>query len=234
MIRLVALRESRIPHFNNKGYSMTGKRRPRRSNSLKDLKRLLGGAEVAHGQSRHDRLLEHAAALADTEAAARENYFKIQILNLFAPDLGFRFVVNDLDALGGAARVFHFLEERPGAVGKALLDDGPVGRALRHLKALSLDEGAPAPLGRQGGTKWKSAHRGGPLPRDKKLATETKAKINETIAALRERDPAFMAKIEAEKKKRRDTADLMARWYDPHHFEHSWQELVTSDEPDKG
>ena len=61
---------------------MTIRRRPRRANSLKDLKRLLGGAEVAHGKSRRDRMLEHAALLSDTKAAARSNYFKIQILNL--------------------------------------------------------------------------------------------------------------------------------------------------------
>ena len=47
-----------------------------------------------------------------------------------------------------------------------------------------LDEGAPAPLGRQGGTQWRSAEWA--VPRAKKLATETKAKINEAIVELRE------------------------------------------------
>jgi hypothetical protein len=187
---------------------MTGKRRPRRANSLKDLKRLLGGAEVAHGKSRRDRLLEHAAALADTEAASHDNYFKIQILNLLAADLGFKLVVNDLDAPGGAARAFHFLEERRGAVGRALLDDGPVGDALRHLKAQALDSAAAPLLKRQ--------------------ATHSRARINEAIMAIREADPAFMAEIEAAEKTKRDTAYLMTT-YNQHDFEPSWQELATSE-----
>jgi hypothetical protein len=184
-------------------------RRPRRANSFKDLKRLLGGAEVAHGKSRRDRLLEQAAFLAETEAAARQNYFKIQILNMLAAELGFQLVVNDLNAERGAARVFHFLEERPGAVGRALLDDGPVGDALRHLKGQALDSAA-APL-------------------LKRRATVTRARINEAIMAIREADPAFMAEIEAAEKTSRDTAHLMTR-YNQHDFEPSWQELATSEE----
>jgi hypothetical protein len=124
------------------------KRRPQRSNTLKDIGRLLGVAGTAH-VDRKDKLLAQAAFLNDAQLAARSNYFKIRQLNLFARELGFQMVAND--------RVFHFIEERPGAVGRALLDDGPVGQALRHLRALSLDEGAPAPLPRQGGTPWKSA-----------------------------------------------------------------------------
>ena len=132
------------------------KRRPQRSNTLKDIGRLLGVADNAH-TDRKDKLLSQAAYLNDTALAARGNYFKIQRLNFFARELGFQFVAND--------RAFHLHEDRPDAVAQALLDDGPAGQALRHLKALSLDEGAPAPLGRQAGTQWRSARRGGPLPR---------------------------------------------------------------------
>jgi hypothetical protein len=55
--------------------------------------------------------------------------------NFFGRELGFQFVAND--------RAFHLHEDRPGDVGQALLDDGPAGQALRHLKALSLDQDAP-------------------------------------------------------------------------------------------
>ena len=51
------------------------KRRPQRSNTLKDIGRLLGVADTAH-VDRKDKLLAQAAFLNDTEHAARSNYFK--------------------------------------------------------------------------------------------------------------------------------------------------------------
>ena len=77
----------------------------------------------------------------DTELSARGNYFKIQWVNLFARELGFQMVVSEEERVS-----IH--EDRRGAVGQALLDDGRIGQALRHLRALSLDEGAPEPLAR--------------------------------------------------------------------------------------
>jgi hypothetical protein len=197
------------------------KRRPRRSNTLQDIGRLLGVAGTAH-VDRRGKLLAQAAFLNDTERAARSIFWKIQQLNLFARELGFQFVAND--------RAFHFIEERPGAVGQALLDDGPVGRALRHLRALSLDDGAPAPLGRQGGTQWGSARLGGPLPQAKKLATEAKGKVNEAIVALREADPAFLAACEEQERRlTRSRAFMAPSWDSPDRVEPK-QDLVTSEE----
>ena len=102
------------------------RRRPRRSNSLKDLQRRLGAARTVY-DPRHQRFQAHALALTD----AADNYWKIQTLDLFARELGFQFIAND--------RVFHFLEDRPGAVRAALSDDGPVGGALRHLDGQGLE-----------------------------------------------------------------------------------------------
>jgi hypothetical protein len=167
------------------------KRRPQRSNSLKDIGRLMGVADTVHSD-RKDRLSAQAAYLNDTALAARGNYFKIQRLNFFARELGFLFVAND--------RAVHLHEDRRGAVGQALLDDGAAGQALRHLKALSLDEGAPAPLARQGSAEKRSARLGGPLPQVKKLATQTKARVNEAIVALREADPAYLAACEEQER----------------------------------
>jgi hypothetical protein len=70
------------------------KRRPQRSNTLKDIGRLLGVADNAH-VDRKDRLLAQAASLSDTEGAARSNFWKIQRLNLFARELRFQIVAND-------------------------------------------------------------------------------------------------------------------------------------------
>lgn len=202
------------------------KRRPQRSNSLKDIGRLLGVAETAHSDCK-DKLLANAASLNHTELAARGNYFKIQRLNLFARELGFQFVAND--PADGDSRTFHFHEDRPGAVAQALLDDGPAGQALRHLKALSLDEGAPAPLGRQGGTQWRSAQLGGPPPLAKKRATETKGKINEAIVALREADPAFLAACEEQERLLASHRSLTASLYEDSDKLVSWQEVAKSE-----
>jgi hypothetical protein len=213
------------------GHSMTSKkaapvrrkRRPQRSNSLKDIGRLLGVAETAH-VDRKDKLLAEAAFMNDTALAARGNYFKIQRLNLFARELGFQMVASEDKS------VFHFHEDRPGAVGQALHDDGPAGQALRHLKGLCLDGGAPAPLGRQGGTQWRSGRLGGPSPRAKKLATETKAKVNEAIIALREADPAFLAACEEQERLLAKSRALIAPLCDKADRLASWHELVTPDE----
>jgi hypothetical protein len=139
------------------------RRRPRRSNTLKDIGRLIGIARTNYDDRKH-RLHAHAALLVDTEAAAWSNYWKIRTINLQASGLGFTLVPND--------RVFHVLEEWRGAFGNALLDDGPVGDALRHLRDLSLDRAAP--------------------PQAKKLATQTKEKINEAIIAQREANPEWL------------------------------------------
>jgi hypothetical protein len=50
-----------------------------RSNTLKDIGRLLGVADNTH-TDRKDKLLSQAAYLNDTALAARGNYFKIQRL----------------------------------------------------------------------------------------------------------------------------------------------------------
>jgi hypothetical protein len=165
---------------------MTGKaapvRRPRRSNSLKDLQRLLGVAGTAHEESRKDRLLAKVRKLSDTETNARNNCFKIATVNLFLRRYGVRLIAND--------RVFHIEEDHPGAIGAAWLDDGPAGDALRYLKAQALDEGAPAPLYRQGGTSEGSGRLGGPTKQEKDLATISRRKENGGIMALRDgRDP---------------------------------------------
>jgi len=55
------------------------KRRPQRSNTLKDIGRLLGVAGTTN-VDRKDKLLAQAAFL--SRLAARANYFKIQRLNL--------------------------------------------------------------------------------------------------------------------------------------------------------
>jgi hypothetical protein len=157
----------------------TPKRRPRRSNTLKDLQRLLGVAGTAHETSRKDRLLAKIRKLSDTEGNALGNYFKIQTANLFLRQFGVQLIAND--------RVFHIHEEWPGAIGAAWLDDGPAGDALRYLKAQGLDGGAPAPLGKQGGTSWGSAVLGGPTPQEKRLATKSRAKENAGIMALRDK-----------------------------------------------
>jgi hypothetical protein len=136
------------------------RRRPRRSNTLKDIGRLIGIARTNYDDRKH-RLHAHAALLVDTEAAAWSNYWKIRTINLQATGMGFKFVPND--------RVFYVLEEWRGAFGNALLDDGPVGDALRHLRDLSLDRAAP--------------------PQAKKLASQTKTKLNEAIVAQRDADP---------------------------------------------
>ena len=206
------------------------KRRPQRSNSLKDIGRLLGVADTAHSD-RKDRLLASAAALSDTEGAARSNYFKIQHANLFLRDFGVRLIANDPDdPATGPSRVFHIHEEWPGAIGAAWLDDGEAGRVLRHLHACSLDEGAPAPLYRQGGTQWKSARLGGPPSQTKGLATETKAKVNEAIVALREADPAFLADCEERERRLAMSRALTRQLWESSDRVESWQELVTSEE----
>jgi hypothetical protein len=153
-------------------------RRPRYSNSLKSLRRLIGGASTAHEKSRKERLFEHAAILADTEAGAYTCFINIQMANLFLEEFGVRLIAND--------RAVHVYEEWPGmdrrrisgsvlncavgfdissrepvqwertrlffqggGMGAAWEDDGPAGAVLRHLKAQALDHGAPAPFYRQ-------------------------------------------------------------------------------------
>jgi hypothetical protein len=145
---------------------MTGRaapvrRRPRRSNTLKDIGRLIGIASTAH-EDRKDRLLAKVRKLSDTEGSARSNYFTIQTVNLVLRRFGVQLIAND--------RVLHVLEEWPGAIGAAWLDDGPAGDALRYLKAQALDRGAPAPLAKQGSRERRSAVRGGATAQEKRLS----------------------------------------------------------------
>lgn len=107
------------------------RRRPRRSNSLKDIGRLLGTAGTTYGE---DEFLALAARLNNVNETARSNFFKIQRLNLEALGTGLKFIAND--------RVVHLLQERPGAIGDAWLINSPVRDALRHLRAQGLDAGA--------------------------------------------------------------------------------------------
>ena len=100
------------------------KRRPQRSNSLKDIGRLIGVADTAH-VDRKDKLLAQAAFLNDTALAARGNYFKIQTINLFLRQYGVRLIAND--------RVFHIYEQWPGAIEAAWLDDGPAVRRITPM-----------------------------------------------------------------------------------------------------
>jgi hypothetical protein len=165
-------------------------RRPRRANSLKDIGRILGTAVTAREQSRKDRLLAHARLLVDEDAAAYSSYWTIQTLNLFLHEYGVQLIAND--------RVFHIHEEWPGAIGAAWLDDGPAGKALRHLKAQGLDIGAPAPFARQGSGERRSGRQGGPTKHEKDLATVSRRKVIEAIMKLREADPYFMAKVRDE------------------------------------
>jgi hypothetical protein len=166
--------------------------------------------------------LANAASLSDANGAARSNYFRIQ-LAFFLRDFGVHLVAND--------RVFHFHEDRPGAIGAAWLDDGEAGRVLRHLRSLSLDEGAPAPLGRQGGTQWRSARLGGgPSPQEKKRATGTRAKVNEAIVALREADRSFLAICEEQERLLANHRALTSELWDRPDRRPSWQKLVKSEE----
>jgi hypothetical protein len=156
------------------------RRRPRRSNSLKDIARLLGTAGTSHEEdSRQARLLAKIRKLSDTDGNARGNYFKIQTINLFLRQFGVQLIAND--------RAFHIHEDRPGAIGAAWLDDGPAGDALRHLKDQALDRGAPAPLAKQGATSRGSAVLGGATAQEKRLATKSRATENHGIMVLRDK-----------------------------------------------
>jgi hypothetical protein len=70
MIRLVALRESRFPHFINKGYSMPGTRRPRRSNSALSIVRGIKTLKTIYWTTSRLRKL-----LPGVFSAAREEHF---------------------------------------------------------------------------------------------------------------------------------------------------------------
>jgi hypothetical protein len=197
------------------------RRRPRRSNSLKDIGRLLGMAEPAHEESRRDRLLAKARRMSDTVPNARRNYFNIQTANLFLRQFGVTLIAND--------RVFHIWEDWPGAVGAAWLDDGPAGDALRQIKTQALDRGAPAPLARQGSREKRSAQLGGATAQEKRLATLSREKENAAIVALRDADHAFLAACEAAERLRIYRAGLMKEpMVNSHDQEPPWQELVAN------
>lgn len=188
------------------------RRRPRRSNSLKDLQRLLPVAKTAYEESRQVRLEVHSAKLNNTEANAFNNYFKIQTANLFLRQFGVQLVAND--------RSFHISEEWPGmdrrlisgsvftqtrlffssgGIGATWLDDGPAGSALRHLKSLALDSGAPVPLAKQRlrlGLSVTETY-GGATSEEKFSATISKRKLNERIMELRDNDLPLLRKCRA-------------------------------------
>jgi hypothetical protein len=99
------------------------------------------------------------------------------------------------------------------------------------FRSLSLDEGAPAPLGRQGGTQWRSARLGGgPSPQEKKRATGTRAKVNEAIVALREADRSFLAICEEQERLLANHRALTSELWDRPDRRPSWQKLVKSEE----
>jgi hypothetical protein len=222
-----------VPISLKHGYCMTTapRRRPRRSNSLKDIGRLLSTASTTY-EDRKGRLEVHSAKLNNTDGNAHSNYFKIQTANLFLRQFGVQLIAND--------RAFHIYEEWPGmdrrlisgsvftqtklffssgGIGAAWLDDGPAGNALRHLKHQALDLGAPVPLYRQrltpSGYKKERFEKygtlGGATDAELKRATETKAKLNAAIMALREANPEFLKSCEAEEDKPRQLARELYR-----------------------
>ena len=176
-------------------------RRPRRSNLPKDFRRLLDTADTAHEPSRNERLHERAIelnadSLRDDETNARDYSSKIALANVFLRPFGVQFIVND--------RAFHIHEEWNGAIGAAWLDDGPAGAALRVLKSLALDRGAPVPRPGQ-------RHRlrlsltdthGGATSQEKRLATRSMEKLNSRIMTMRDADPAIVASGEAYERER--------------------------------
>jgi hypothetical protein len=119
-------------------------RRPRRSNSLKDIGRLLKASRTTYEGSRADRFKALAARLSDTEDAAYGNYFKIQTVNLFLRQFGIQLTAND--------RAFHIYEEWPGMDRRRVSGsvwDGrkPNSRALwQGLPLRSFDFRTNAPL----------------------------------------------------------------------------------------
>jgi hypothetical protein len=197
------------------------RRRPRRSNSLKDIGRLLGMAGAVHEDSRKDRLLAKVRKLSDTEGNARNNYFKIQTANLFLSQFGLKLIAND--------RVLHILEDWPGAIGAAWLDDGPAGDALRYLKAQALDRGAPAPLAKQGSRERRSARLGGATAQEKRLATLSREKENAEIAAIRDADHALLASCEEAERLVVYRASLMKEpLVNGHDRDAPWQEVAAN------
>jgi hypothetical protein len=80
------------------------KRRPRRPNSLKHLGDLCGIARTFYEDDRGTRFKVHAFKLNFTNANARDNYNKIQTVDLRR--FGIQLIAND--------RVFHIYEEWPG------------------------------------------------------------------------------------------------------------------------
>lgn len=216
------------------------RRRPRRSNSLKDIGRLLGIAGTAYEESRQDRLLAKVRQLSDTDGNAHSNYFVAQTANLFLRQFGIQLIAND--------RVLHVYEEWPGmdrrkisgsvykhtklfflsgGIGAAWLDDGPAGDVLRHLKAQALDRGAPAALAKQGGTGRGCAQLGGATAQEKRLATLSRARENDAIVALRDADAAFVATCDDAEELNLKRADLMSRT-PGHDWQAPWQEVVAS------
>jgi hypothetical protein len=174
-------------------------RRPRRSNSLKDIGRLLSIAPVAYEESRPDRLLAKARRMADTEPNAWHNWWKIQTANLYLREFGVQLIAND--------RVFHIHEAWPGAIGAAWLDDGLAGEVLRHIRAQALDGGAAA--------------------QEKRLATLSRARENAVIVALRDADPACVAASEEAERLGVYRAGLMRELrVNGHDWAASWQELA--------
>ena len=146
-----------------------------RINTLKDIgRRLLGVADTAHVDIM-DKLLAQAAYLNDTAPAARGNYFKIQPINLFLRQYGF----------GSSQTIVCFTSTSSGPVRSRPpgLTTAPQGWRGIYVPFPLTKGHLPRLVGRvvrSGGVlEWA-------VPRAKKLATETKAKINEAIVELRE------------------------------------------------
>jgi hypothetical protein len=215
------------------------KRRPRRSNSLKYIDRLFSGAATAHEVTRAARFEVHSAKLNNTEGNAYGNFFKIQTVNLFLRQFGVQLIANDrvfhiyeewpgMDRrkISGSVLLRETHEKRGsaftptklffsrGGMGAAWLDDGPAGDALRHLKALALDRGAPVALARQGARQSRSflletsteypgaaIGLGGATPEELKLATISKKNLNAQIMALRDNDRALLRECRAHERR---------------------------------
>ena len=76
-------------------------RRPRRSNSLNDVGRLIG---IAHTVYDDREVRAHAVLLSNSEANAWSNYWKIRSLDLQASGMGFKLVPNDRPMQSDAPR----------------------------------------------------------------------------------------------------------------------------------
>ena len=74
------------------------RRRPRRSNSLKDLQRLLGAARTVYGSSK-DRLASHAKYFVHPREGLRDIDVRVRMMNLELQGTGFSVTADDLSLI---------------------------------------------------------------------------------------------------------------------------------------